>query len=628
MDTHTALACVKKFVTHDSEFGRAPLVFESVDEALVHMQSALLHEAGFAFQEPLCAPPQNPHLHSVDARGARPGVARQARSGIEVTFADADSLPRATYDCLRRRRVSTAETRAPAPRSKLKKSTVEKAVAAKREKALQHAERHSKSMQREEERAAERERVRALSPDERRELRAKQREEREARKAAKLAAEEDAAREPDDSGSPPASDAEAPAEGPAEAPPPPPPGGPLADDTCCEAAAHAMLPSKQPAAPKRGAHVFFETPVPHDRALRALECAAPSEALHDAVLRGEQSPALELIHGPPGCGKTHALLDSLCDFLAAHPDARALLVSPTNVGVSDTYVRSCERGLASALSQHRSRRPVDMPLLRGHSDFESAAVVCCTVAGRNGAELSDIPFSAIFVDEAGLIPESQTWGLLRPEVTHLVLAGDPEQLAARASPSGTELGVARSLMERLMDLSYPARMLSVQRRSRPEIFEFANRTFYGGKLSTEVPPAADGSVPALRMVVCTDGREERVGTSYRNSAEARAVEEIARDRDVMVLSPYLGQNEELIRAGVRNLRTIDAFQGREADHVVLTLVRSECPGFWTERGRLLVAMTRARESLVIVCSQGDAFDSGLLADLRAFCDANGVVETM
>ncbi len=81
----------------------------------------------------------------------------------------------------------------------------------------------------------------------------------------------------------------------------------------------------------------------------------------------------------------------------------------------------------------------------------------------------------------------------------------------------------------------------------------------------------------------------------------------------MILAPYKGQ-VELIRSLLPEhkqhiqVHTTDGFQGKEADFVILSLVRNNILsgrrrwGFVTDPHRLNVALSRAKEGLVIVSS--------------------------
>ena len=48
------------------------------------------------------------------------------------------------------------------------------------------------------------------------------------------------------------------------------------------------------------------------------------------------------------------------------------------------------------------------------------------------------------------------------------------------------------------------------------------------------------------------------------------------------------------------MHTVDSFQGREADAVVLSVVRTDTSGFWDDARRLTVALTRAKHILRVV----------------------------
>ena len=129
-----------------------------------------------------------------------------------------------------------------------------------------------------------------------------------------------------------------------------------------------------------------------------------------------------------------------------------------------------------------------------------------------------------------------------------------------------------------------------------------------------------------------------MGESYANPCEADIVlqllekmEEKCSERrrrpSVGVISGYSAQVEQLTtridpenHGRWRNLQieiaTVDSFQGRECDVVVYSTVRSNPEkriGFLKDRRRINVALSRAREALVIV---GDNFmmESAMIGD--------------
>jgi superfamily I DNA and/or RNA helicase len=92
--------------------------------------------------------------------------------------------------------------------------------------------------------------------------------------------------------------------------------------------------------------------------------------------------------------------------------------------------------------------------------------------------------------------------------------------------------------------------------------------------------------------------------------------------EVVVLSPYQGQVDlisEILSESVP-VFTVDGYQGKEADYIVLSLVRNNEKtatrrwGFVSDPNRLNVALSRAREGLIILTSlehlKGSEFHEG------------------
>ena len=108
---------------------------------------------------------------------------------------------------------------------------------------------------------------------------------------------------------------------------------------------------------------------------------------------------------------------------------------------------------------------------------------------------------------------------------------------------------------------------------------------------------------------------ERIQHSRQNKLEAEAVISLLNHFDnkdqVVILTPYKGQVElirSLLPENMQHIQvhTTDGFQGKEADFIILSLVRNNILsgrrrwGFVTDPHRLNVALSRAREGLLIV----------------------------
>jgi ATP-dependent RNA/DNA helicase IGHMBP2 len=219
-----------------------------------------------------------------------------------------------------------------------------------------------------------------------------------------------------------------------------------------------------------------------------------------------------------------------------------------------------------------------------------------------------------------------------------VLAGDPEQLPP------TVLGdpaLASTFFARLRDRfgEEVTSMLVVQHRMNDTLVAYPSTSMYGGKLVSaeanrlrvlaDVGVRDDASRDVPFIFLDTSGRgydeaREAEDKSVRNPEQAERVAKEARrllerglaPTELAVIAAYDAQVRLLrtLLADVRALGvevgTVDGFQGREKDAVIVDTVRSNDKneiGFLADVRRMNVAITRARRFLLVV---GDA---GLLA---------------
>ncbi|KAL6454369.1 LOW QUALITY PROTEIN: ECM32 putative ATP-dependent RNA helicase ECM32 [Candida maltosa Xu316] len=265
----------------------------------------------------------------------------------------------------------------------------------------------------------------------------------------------------------------------------------------------------------------------------------------------------------------------------------------------------------------------------------------------------------VIIDEATQSSEPTTLiPLALPSVEKLVLVGDQKQLSCFSLIPNLSL----SLFERvLLNGTYKVpHMLDTQYRMHPEISEFPRTKFYGGLLKDGIDSSSrqleginssplyfwDTKGKAREQSVRNFLREDR-GYAYTNRDEIRYVQEILRTliitkgvkpEQIGVITPYSGQRDlissTLVKDDVINptneqmqtevdiddikndskpvtihivsgimIASIDAFQGREKDFMIMSCVRSNTNGvigFLRDERRLNVALTRAKYGLIMV----------------------------
>jgi hypothetical protein len=641
---------------HADRFAAAGATRLAADSSLADadefMRLMLLREARGEFASPLAAPPAQPHMHAVDLETEAPGIALQWQSGLAVARAASADDPvvdaatdasRAATDAERDEVIAEAVGDVAPPLSEASQRRREARVARRAREGLAVASatrRLERSAKAQEARIAKRERLANETADERQARLREQRETRAARAAQRATevGEEDERDEEDDQNDDGGQDdrerddqqedgGSGGGSGSGIEPPKPPKRrrAVACEETLAERAADAVLPvapARARVAPGDSIRTWFANPVPCVRALDALASAKPRESIARAIIAGVATPDVQVLHGPPGTGKSTALVRELADTLAREPSWRALVCAATNVAVARLYrLLATDRATCGcvALCLPPARVPAGTEVASADGGRQ---IVCATVSGRAGRTLHGERFDVVLLDEAGQCAVPHLWTLLRPEVRRLVVAGDPRQLpphSSRASPCGdAAAGDAgwQSVGARLVDeLGYPCRFLAEQHRMHPAIAEFPSRAFYGGRLRTAADaaaraPLADG-VPPYRCRVAAGGAERRDGTSVRNDAEAAACAAIVRDllargvaaRDVVLLTGYAAQCRALLalELGVA-VHTVDSFQGQEAEAVVLSTVRDDECGFWRDARRLCVALTRAKRHLSVVGS--------------------------
>lgn len=354
---------------------------------------------------------------------------------------------------------------------------------------------------------------------------------------------------------------------------------------------------------------IYPSPLPFQRHINSLDMTRPYQGLLPALLKGQKTEGnsfIKLFHGPPGTGKTYRLLLELTKIYKDKNFGKILVCATSNIATVNLYTRAKNQGIHGSLVISNEKYYKASKKEKESWKPKEDNIIFTTVSMRSGLLLRDLKFKTILMDEASQCQEGWFWGLLREEVRYIYLSGDPKQLPALVSEDGNKLNHSRSLMERLMDMDYNSELLDTQRRMHPTICEFSNINFYDGLLKTDYKSLKNNNIAPIEAIN-VDGKETRIGTSFKNENEVNKLNELYNEfkkkfKQVIVISPYQAQCQLISQINPEiEIHTVDSFQGREADVVLITTVRSgDSVGFWSDERRLNVAMTRAKHVLRII----------------------------
>nr|XP_019007867.1 ATP-dependent helicase [Kwoniella pini CBS 10737]OCF46648.1 ATP-dependent helicase [Kwoniella pini CBS 10737] len=358
---------------------------------------------------------------------------------------------------------------------------------------------------------------------------------------------------------------------------------------------------------------------------QVLVCA-PSNVAVDHLCQKIHQSGLKVVRV---AAKSREALGSDVAFLSLH----------SQVANADTHPELQKliqlRNDQGELSQSDERKYKSLVRACEKDILNAADVICTTCVGAGDPRLAKFKFRTVLIDEATQSAEPECMIPLVMGCKQVVLVGDHQQLGpVIMNKKAARAGLSQSLFERLVILGNRPIRLQVQYRMHPCLSEFPSNMFYEGTLQNGVtaPERLRKNVDFPWPVSDTPmffhqnlGTEEisSSGTSFLNRTEASNVEKMVTKffksgvlpAQIGVITPYEGQRSyiasymQLHGALKKDLykevevASVDAFQGREKDYIILSCVRSnehQGIGFLNDPRRLNVALTRAKYGTVIL----------------------------
>ena len=272
----------------------------------------------------------------------------------------------------------------------------------------------------------------------------------------------------------------------------------------------------------------------------------------------------------------------------------------------------------------------------------------CTHAAIARSHLIKLGFQYdnVIMEEAGQMLDIETFVPLllqsgevdsNSRLKRICLIGDQNQLppVVKNITFSKYSNLDQSLFTRLIRLGVPTIELNKQGRSRPEIAKLYNWRYNDlGNLEhvsskEKFKFANPGFTYSYQLVNVEDfeGRGESAPTPYyyQNTGEAEYAVALFQymvligypPEKISILTTYNGQKgliEDILSqrcgsgtplAGIRPgaLSTVDKYQGQQNDYIILSLVRTKSVGHLRDVRRLIVAVSRARFGMYVLCRQ-------------------------
>ncbi|KAK9273764.1 hypothetical protein L1049_018574 [Liquidambar formosana] len=369
-----------------------------------------------------------------------------------------------------------------------------------------------------------------------------------------------------------------------------------------------------------------------------------------AILKILTAKDYALILGMPGTGKTSTMVHAVKALLIR--GATILLTSYTNSAVDNLLVKLKAQSIDFV---RIGRHEAVLEEVRGHcisamdlhsvedikQRLDQVKVVAVTCLGITNPLLANKRFDVCIMDEAGQTTLPVSLGPLM-FASMFVLVGDHYQLPPLVqSAEARENGMGISLFCRLSE-AHPQAISALQSQYRmcQGVMELSNALIYDNRLRCGSPEIANARLkfssskpislwlkevldPNRPVVfINTDvlpAFEAKDHKTVNNRIEAFIIAEVTKElvnngidgEDIGIITPYNSQ-ANFIRQAVHTtsveIHTIDKYQGRDKDCILVSFVRSsENPrnstssllGDWH---RINVALTRAKKKLIMVGS--------------------------
>jgi superfamily I DNA and/or RNA helicase len=403
-----------------------------------------------------------------------------------------------------------------------------------------------------------------------------------------------------------------------------------------------------------------------------LSNTAQKQAVSLACSLDGENNTLAIVQGPPGTGKTTLIKEIALQYYKKGKNVLVLAktnVAADNVleKIIEDKVRVVRTGNNIEAKSTLSFAPLvstSNPLYMSSLVNKNIIAVGTPLGFYLDNNMDELPYDIVIIDEASQLDVAETLFSMQ-FANNCVMIGDhlqippfpiQDEVLLKYDPNiglGTREELQQSLFEKLITDKYRFNhvFLDINYRTKnPELVSLISNLVYDGRLAPNLdsefyalpeskrkklfPKEAIDIIDTSTIIDDEARMETEINSTYYNLSEAmmsvRKVIELLKQgerlENICIITPYKAHAEKLkevltgnakyftsIKSSFENfiennIYTIDSFQGREQDNVIINWVRSNYTtpdartqtGFLRDYRRINVALSRARKRLILI----------------------------
>lgn len=290
------------------------------------------------------------------------------------------------------------------------------------------------------------------------------------------------------------------------------------------------------------------------------------------------------------------------------------------------------------------RNKYEINHLRSNSEkfLKDYPVIMSTTYSLRRSLAEDVIYDFVIIDESSQV-DLATGALALSCAKRAVIVGDLKQLPNVVDDKMKEKTDAvfdsfsieesyrysnHSLLASIIEIfpNIPKTLLREHYRCHPKIIDFCNQKFYHNQLI--ILSDINGKREPLIVYKTVAGNHAR-GRMNQRQIDVIINEIIPKEQlenvDLGIVTPYRDQTNALQKAfsGTKiKADTVDKFQGRENDVIIISTVDNEISDFTDNSNRLNVAISRAIKQLILVVNGNDSDKDSNIADLIRYIEYN------